>query len=301
MKITLDWLGVATFRLALGETVVFLDAYMDRVPSAPPVGLAAKDVDRADFVIVGHSHFDHLSGAEIIAKNTGARVIGSFETCRVLREQGIPKEQLLRSQGGERHRLAPDLTVRVFPSLHACTWCAGSVALDEDLRGHLGLTEDERAAVEGGLVERIGRAIAAGDEEGLALRNHIATSVGSADSGGPLAYLIETPAGSIFYQDTSGCWPGVLRELHADVAILAASGRPNFAGEPFEGTLAQFIAREASWLQPRTVFVGHHDDWMPPVTRALDDLTPVREQLARAAPQAELREVSYLEKTELLG
>jgi len=301
MKITLDWLGVATFRLALGETVVFLDAYMDRVPSAPPVGLAAKDVDRADFVIVGHSHFDHLSGAEIIAKNTGARVIGSFETCRVLREQGIPKEQLLRSQGGERHRLAPAVTVRVFPSLHACTWCAGSVALDEDLRGHLGLTEDERAAVEGGLVERIGRAIAAGDEEGLALRNHIATSVGSADSGGPLAYLIETPAGSIFYQDTSGCWPGVLRELHADVAILAASGRPNFAGEPFEGTLAQFIAREASWLQPRTVIVCHHDNWLPPVTRAATDLTPVREQLAREVPGATLLEVGYLEGTELFS
>jgi len=35
MKVTLDWLGCATFRLTLGETVVFLDAYMDRVPSAP--------------------------------------------------------------------------------------------------------------------------------------------------------------------------------------------------------------------------------------------------------------------------
>jgi L-ascorbate metabolism protein UlaG (beta-lactamase superfamily) len=36
MKVTLDWLGCATFRLTIGETVVFLDAYMDRVPSAPP-------------------------------------------------------------------------------------------------------------------------------------------------------------------------------------------------------------------------------------------------------------------------
>jgi len=36
MRIKLDWLGVATFRLVIGDLVVFLDAYMDRVPSAPP-------------------------------------------------------------------------------------------------------------------------------------------------------------------------------------------------------------------------------------------------------------------------
>ncbi len=91
MKVTLDWLGTATFRLTLDDVVVFLDAYMDRVPSAPPVGLSAKDVQRADFVLVGHSHFDHLAGAEIIAATTGARVIGSSETCRVLRGAGLPR------------------------------------------------------------------------------------------------------------------------------------------------------------------------------------------------------------------
>ena len=34
---TLDWLGCATFRLTLADLVVFLDAYIDRVPSAPTV------------------------------------------------------------------------------------------------------------------------------------------------------------------------------------------------------------------------------------------------------------------------
>lgn len=62
MEIRLDWLGCATFRLTLGETVVFLDAYMDRVPTAPKIGLSAKDVRRADFVLVGHAHFDHIRG-----------------------------------------------------------------------------------------------------------------------------------------------------------------------------------------------------------------------------------------------
>src|SRR5207245_3519055 len=63
---TLDWFGCATFRLTVGDVVVFLDAYVDRVPGAPGPGLTADDVDRADWILVGHSHFDHLWGAERI-------------------------------------------------------------------------------------------------------------------------------------------------------------------------------------------------------------------------------------------
>ena len=299
-RITLDWLGVATFRLAIGELVVYLDAYMDRVPAAPPVGMSAADVDRADFVLVGHSHFDHLHGAQLIAKNTGAKIIGSNETARVMRERGVPKEQLVRVQGGEHHRLADGVTVRVFPSLHACTWLEGTIALGEERRGHLGLCEDERAQA-GGLVAEIRRAIAAGDEQALALRDHITTTAGSFDTGGALVYLIETPAGAIFYQDTSGCWSGVLRGLRADVAILAASGRGNLDGEPYQGSLAQFIASEAEWLQPRTVVLCHHDNWMPPVTRGATDLSPVREALAQRLPAARLAEAGYRAGTELFA
>ena len=78
MAATLDWLGCATFRLTVDDLVVFLDAYMDRVPSAPAVGLTTGEVDRADWIVVGHSHFDHLWGAETIARNTGAKVLGSY-------------------------------------------------------------------------------------------------------------------------------------------------------------------------------------------------------------------------------
>jgi L-ascorbate metabolism protein UlaG (beta-lactamase superfamily) len=60
MRITLDWLGTATWRLRLGDLTLFLDAYMDRVPGAPPVGLSAADVREADYILVGHSHFDHM-------------------------------------------------------------------------------------------------------------------------------------------------------------------------------------------------------------------------------------------------
>lgn len=302
MNITLDWLGCATFRLTLDDTVVFLDAYMDRVPSAPPVGLTTAEVRKADFVLAGHAHFDHLAGAEVIAKNTGAMIIGSNESARIMREQGVPEGQLLRSQGGERHRLAPGVTVRVFPGLHSCTWVAGTLDGSAVTLGHYGLCEDERAALasHSGLGATIGKRAQADDQLARDLRQHLATAVGSRDTGGPLCYLIETPAGSIFWQDTSGCWTGILRDLHPDVAILAAAGRGNIDGEPIQGSLAQFVAREADLLRPRTIILGHHDDWLPPVTqRGGANVDPIRDELARVVPTATLLEVGYSAGTRL--
>jgi L-ascorbate metabolism protein UlaG (beta-lactamase superfamily) len=79
MHIVLDWLGVSSFRLMIGDLVIFLDAYIDRVPAAPPVGITTADVERADYVLIGYSHFDHLWGAERIAARTGATIVGSYD------------------------------------------------------------------------------------------------------------------------------------------------------------------------------------------------------------------------------
>lgn len=296
MKTTLDWLGTATWRLTIGDLTLFLDAYMDRVPDAPPVGLSVKEVDKADFVLVGHSHFDHLAGAEIIAANTGARIIGSLESCRVMREKGIPDAQLLPSVGGERHALAPGITVRTFPSLHACTWILTDATSGTQEQGHTGLTQDERAACPG-LVQRITELALGGTPEGKVILDHVRNSAGSLSDGGPLVYLIETPDARIFFQDTSGCWGGVLDSISADVAILAASGRANVDGEPVQGSVAHFIAMEAKLLGARYVFIGHHDNWMPPVTVADFDMAPVREEVARELPGVELVETGYLAGT----
>src|SRR5262245_16621129 len=106
MNATLDWLGCATFRLTIGDLVVFLDAYLDRVPSAKPIGLGVDDVDKAQWIVIGHSHFDHLYGAERIARRTGATVVGSYETVRVLQAVGVPDRQLMAVAGGETVRLS---------------------------------------------------------------------------------------------------------------------------------------------------------------------------------------------------
>jgi L-ascorbate metabolism protein UlaG (beta-lactamase superfamily) len=296
MTVTLDWLGVATFRLTVDGLVIFLDAYLDRVPAAPPVGLSTATVERADYILVGHSHFDHLWGAERIARNTGATIIGSHETVRLMAEEEVPEAQLIAVAGGERVRLSETVTVRVFPSQHSCIW-ARAGAPDEVCLGDLGLTLQERQA---NLAARTGGRQAS-DRPGMTevLAHQRAIRQRPRGEGGALAYLIETAEGSILWKDTSGHWTGILRDLRPDVALLAAAGRGNIDGEPIQGTLAQFVAREADLLRPRRIVLSHHDDWMPPVTRPTD-VAPIRAELARVAPYTELVEMGYLEGYPLL-
>jgi len=114
--------------------------------------------------------------------------------------------------------------------------------------------------------------------------------------------MIETPEGSIFYHDTSGCWTRIVSDLRPDVGIVAMAGRPNIDGEPIQGSLAQFVGRMATLLRPRKLILGHHDDWMPPMTHDMttpEAIAPVREELSRVEPRTELVEVGYMEGTRL--
>ena len=299
MPATLDWYGCATFRLTVGDLVVFLDAYIDRVPQAPGTGLTADDVDRADWILVGHSHFDHLWGAERIARRTGATVVGSYETIRVMEAQGVPMTQLMPVAGGERVRLADDVTASVYPSLHSCVWShTGMHQADDVCLGDLGLTHQERLAR---FADFAAHFASLGDDA----RAHLAQSNQSPrGDGGALVYVIDTPEGTLLYQDTSGHRSAILATLahehRPDVAILAAAGRGNVDGEPIQGSLAEFVARQAWLVKPRKVVLSHHDDWLPGFSVATD-VGPIREQLARWLPKAELAELGYLDGAELFA
>ncbi len=298
MTVTLDWLGCATFRLTVNGLVIFLDTFMDRVSTAPEVGLTTADVTEADFVLIGHAHFDHLAGADVIAKRTGATVIGSNESMRVLRDAGVPEEQLLGCQGGEHHRLNEEVTVKVFPSLHSCIWTQAA-APGTELEGDLGLTEDERAALRGSAGpprgrRKLDRELA---EEMAELREN---AVSSSNHGGALDYLITTPEGTIYFQDSMGYWTGVMNSVSADVAILAAAGRGNIDGEPIQGSVEQFVAAEVQMLTPKRIVLGHHDNWMGiPDVPDVTDMSPVYDELKRVAPDVEVIEVGFMEGTTL--
>ncbi len=294
MTKTLDWYGCATFRMRTSSLTIFLDAYIDRASNAPGTGLRAADVDTCDWIVIGHAHFDHLYGAERIAANTGAKIIGSYETVRVMEAQGIPTEQMICVAGGETIELGAGVTVSVFPSQHSCVWShAQTSGPGEVCIGDLGVTWQQRQERFRELISYFGTL---DDAAKLHLR---ASNQGDRGDGGALVYLLETPEGSVLYQDTSGHWTGVMRDLRPDVAILAAAGRGNIDGEPIQGSLAQFVARQADLVRPRKLVLDHHDDWLPGFSNPTD-VEPIRRELRRVVPRTELLELGYLDGTKIL-
>jgi L-ascorbate metabolism protein UlaG (beta-lactamase superfamily) len=293
LPVELAWFGVSTFRLRIGGTVVFLDAYLDRVSAAPPNGLGTADVDEAQAILIGHSHFDHLYGAQAISDRTGALIVGSHETVRLMAAAGVPSERRLPVAPGDLVELGPDVRARVLPSLHSCVWAG---ATPREGESQIPLRERQRRLTESNS-RRYGSA-------GAEILEHIAAASvygRSASSraeerprgdGGALGYLIETPAGRVYWADTSGYFTGIVHDLRPDVAILAAAGRGNVDGEPAPQALPEFLATQIELMRPGQVVLCHHDDWMPPVTRP-GDVGAIRAAVADRTPDIDVHSLSY--------
>ncbi len=294
---TLDWYGCATFSLKTAGMTIFLDAYIDRAANADGTGMSADDIEECDWIVIGHSHFDHLYGAERIMANTDATLIGSYETVRVMEQAGVPPERMMCVAGGETVDLGRDVKVSVYPSQHSCVWTSTQMAQPGEVCiGELGLTFQEQKMRMDALIDGFGESL-----EPAAIDHVISSATGHSErgDGGALIFLFELPDGTVLFQDTSGHWSGVFDDLTADVAILAAAGRANIDGEPIQGSLAEFMGREVSAIGPSTVVLCHHDNWLPGFSIETD-VTSIRDEIRRVAPGAQLLELGYLSGTEIL-
>src|SRR5258705_12024885 len=65
------------------------------------VGVAPADIRKASAIFIGHAHFDHMSDAAAVAKQTGATVIGASFAGDVLAHGGVPARQFKAVKGGE--------------------------------------------------------------------------------------------------------------------------------------------------------------------------------------------------------
>jgi L-ascorbate metabolism protein UlaG (beta-lactamase superfamily) len=127
----LKWLGTAGYEITFGDTVILIDPFLTR----PDVKFFSKDfkgddelkvneplisevIPKADYILVGHSHWDHSMDAPYIAKKTGAKVIGSETTANILRSYEVPEDQIIPVKGGEQIKFS-NFSVRIVPSLHS--------------------------------------------------------------------------------------------------------------------------------------------------------------------------------------
>jgi L-ascorbate metabolism protein UlaG (beta-lactamase superfamily) len=140
-QVVLKYLGAAGWVISDGTTTILIDPYLSRINGPPPPGghsmpgdtrptygwgdvatpdVAAIDshIQRADFVLVTHTHYDHVLDVPHIALKTGAAVIGTESTENVMRAYGVPEEHLLTVRGGEDYQFSA-FSLKVIPSIHS--------------------------------------------------------------------------------------------------------------------------------------------------------------------------------------
>lgn len=137
-ELEMTYLGTAGWKMTSGSLTILVDPYISRLklkggPLSPEDTRKVYDrtdafvsdttlidslIDKADYILVHHSHFDHLSDVPYIARKTGAKVIGTETTCNILRAYGIPNDQLYTVKGGEDYTFGT-FSVRVIPSIHS--------------------------------------------------------------------------------------------------------------------------------------------------------------------------------------
>ena len=182
----------------------------------------------------------------------------------------------------------------VYPSQHSCVWShKGMAPVDQVCLGDTGLSLQQQRARMAELTTYMATAL-----DPVAVEHLRATSRGHSPrgDGGALIFHIETPDGTLLYQDTSGHWTGIVDQLRPDVAIVAAAGRANIDGQPIQGSLAEFVADQVARLQAPRVVLSHHDNWLPGFSVATD-LAPIRDAIAKRAPDSVLFELDYLDGT----
>lgn len=123
-RVVVRFLGTAGFVFeGAGHTIV-VDPYVTRPNLVqhlsklkPNEALVRRLFPRADEVLVGHSHSDHILDAPMVCKLTGARLIGSASARIVARAAGVPERQVLCTEGNEWIESGTS-RLRGIPSLH---------------------------------------------------------------------------------------------------------------------------------------------------------------------------------------
>lgn len=97
--VVVRYLGSSNHEIAYRDTVLLLNAHYARVPPARPLGFAREDVTKADAILVGHGHGDHMSDAPFVARRTGARLVGAPITAAQAEKMGLDRRQIVAVTG----------------------------------------------------------------------------------------------------------------------------------------------------------------------------------------------------------
>ena len=114
--LAIRWTGYSNFELVYNGQVLLLDANFDRGDTYPPLGFKAAEIKKADVILIGHGHWDHMSDAASVSTRTGAVVVGASLTTDKLRSQGLDPK-LIKTVTGKGDELLKFSKFEIEPIL----------------------------------------------------------------------------------------------------------------------------------------------------------------------------------------
>jgi len=144
-QLKIIYLGTAGWEITDDKTVILVDPYLSRLRRSftdstdsimtqdtkdtrkafgpddfleSDTAVIDQHIKKADYILVHHSHRDHIMDVPYIALKTGATVIGTESTANLMVAYGVPEEQIITVKGGEDYDFET-FSLKVMPGLHS--------------------------------------------------------------------------------------------------------------------------------------------------------------------------------------
>jgi L-ascorbate metabolism protein UlaG (beta-lactamase superfamily) len=119
------WLGTAGIEIHFKNKILLIDPYLTREPIKKILfgnlesnkALIKDLIPKADYILITHSHFDHLCDVPTIMSNTDSIAAGSQNTFKILKAAGITDDKFIQIDI-EKTVLWPEITIASNPIVH---------------------------------------------------------------------------------------------------------------------------------------------------------------------------------------
>jgi L-ascorbate metabolism protein UlaG (beta-lactamase superfamily) len=234
--LSVKWLGTAGFEVRHGDTRILIDPYFTRA-SLPRLALGrlaadaaaiTRHVERADAVVVGHTHFDHVLDVPAIARLTGATVFGSRSAATLCAADGVPRSRIVDVEGALRNgtftaEVGP-FELRFFPSAHSKLLFGRRVPMPGE----------------------------------IADCDQVPNRMSGYKCGAVFACELRVAGKSVFHLGSAELVESSLPRSEVDLLLFCAAG---WKSTP------RVVERAVSRLSPRAVLLSHWDDFFRPLEK----------------------------------